>query len=115
MKKSEMKTIIRHIDRLTRKLNARGRRRDAADENQQRETVEFSKGTINAYSKKMAGKLSILASVFRDDFPKFADQEDFDRVKRYAKSISERDCKQLASLMDNFINLSDKAIKAQRG
>ena len=29
MKNSEMKTIIRHIDRLTRNLNARGRRRDA--------------------------------------------------------------------------------------
>lgn len=29
MKNSEMKTIIRHIDRLTRKLNVKGRRRDA--------------------------------------------------------------------------------------
>lgn len=29
MKKSEMKTIIRHIDRLTRNLNVKGRRRDA--------------------------------------------------------------------------------------
>lgn len=114
MKNSELKTIIRHIDRLTRNLNARGRRRDAADDNQQRETVEFSKGTIKAYSKKMAGKLSVLASVFKDDFPKFADQGDFESVKRYAKSISERDCKQLTSLMNNFISLSDKAIKAQR-
>lgn len=114
MKNSELKTIIRHIDRLTRNLNARGRRRDAADDNQQRETVEFSKGTIKAYSKKMAGKLSVLASVFKDDFTKFADQGDFESVKRYAKSISERDCKQLTSLMNNFISLSDKAIKAQR-
>ena len=29
MKNSEMKTIIRHIDRLTRKLDVKARRRDA--------------------------------------------------------------------------------------
>lgn len=35
MKNSEMKTIIRHIDRLTRNLNARGRRRYADGPDQQ--------------------------------------------------------------------------------
>lgn len=45
MKNSEMKTIIRHIDRLTRNLNARGRRRDAANDSS-REQINNVKASI---------------------------------------------------------------------
>ena len=54
MKNSEMKTIIRHIDRLTRNLNARGRRRyaDAPDE-QQRRNIESAAQAVKNWSRKV--------------------------------------------------------------
>lgn len=43
MKNSEMKTIIRHIDRLTHKLNVKGRRRDAGPKAEQQIYVAADK------------------------------------------------------------------------
>lgn len=94
MKNSEMKTIIRHIDRLTRNLNARGRRRDAISEEERKRRVverQRQKKTQNAVSGTKQSSIKALNDIFdigndcKFLFLKLAKRADFESIKEFAK------------------------------
>lgn len=114
MKNSEIKKIIRHIDRLTRSLNARGRRRDAADSDEQRKEIERAKAGVKTWSQKALDAARDIQIGCKSLDSKFADFGDFEQCKRLAKQDVERNCKALVKALNQVVDFCDDGIKAQR-
>lgn len=114
MKNREMKTIIRHIDRLTRNLNARGRRRDASND-LSREQIDNIKATIKSRCALIEKQLIeirrdfILGGIFED-----IEKEDFENIKKIAQSSTSIINSQTIARFKEVIKLSEEAIKAQK-
>lgn len=114
MKNSEMKTIIRHIDRLTRKLNVRGRRRDASNDGA-REQIDNIKATINGRCTLIAKQLRELRQDFiSGGIYEEIKKEDFENIKKIAQSAISIINSQTIARFKEVIKLSEEAIKAQK-
>ena len=120
MKNSEMKTIIRHIDRLTRNLNARGRRRDAvSEEEKQRHVVERQreKKLNAAVSGMKQSSIKALNDMFdiriecNSRFQNLAKRADFESIKNLAKKDIDS-LKNVAKNLNQVIASCNKGIKA---
>lgn len=114
MKNSEMKTIIRHIDRLTRKLNVKGRRIDAntmSDEDfkwtMSRLEPDFSGVLFNA--KTIQKAFSSGSSMQRD-----IENQDFQSVKKRIEALNKY-ADGISYLMEKILKTVNNAIKIQRG
>ena len=116
MKKSEMKTIIRHIDRLTRKLNVKGRRRDA-DNDWSREQIERARETIKARCALNAKYLRELVEDCMSGgiFEIEANKEDFTSVKKLCQSVIKTHIPMIVERFKNIMKECDLGIKAQKG
>ena len=113
MKNSEIKTIIRHIDRLTRNLNARGRRRyaDAQDE-QQRRNIESAASAVKNWSRKVLDAVFDIQNDCKNLFPELAKNGDFEQIKKFAKQDIDG-CKTLVKALNQVIAFCDEGIKAK--
>lgn len=111
MKNSEMKTIIRHIDRLTRNLNARGRHRYADN--------AFDDAVINARRENDAiskiGNMFVFYSGTNERFAQKRDKRSIEVVKQTAESLLKKECKDVVTHLKALIKYCDIAIKAQEG
>lgn len=113
MKNSEMKTIIRHIDRLTRKLNARGRRRYADGPDQQQKLKDAKYGA-ELWAKKSLNAVVGLTTHCKFLYPPLIEKEEFDRLKKSVQKDIENGEK-FVDAAKTLIKYCDIAIKAQRG
>ena len=113
MKNSEMKMIIRHIDRLTRNLNARGRRRDfdAVDE-QQRRNVESAALGVKNWARKTLDALFDIQSDCKNLFPQMAKDAEFEQIKKYAKKDIDS-LKTVVKALNQMMAFCDEGIKAK--
>lgn len=113
MKNSELKTIIRHIDRLTRNLNARGRRRyaDAPDE-QQRRNIESAASAVKNWSRKVLDALFDIQSDCKNLFPQMAKDAEFEQIKKYAKKDIDS-LKTVVKALNQMMEFCDEGIKAK--
>ena len=115
MKNSEMKTIIRHIDRLARNLNVKGRRRDAVDD-RAREQIDNIKATIKSRCVFIAKQLReldqelISGGIYETEIKK----EDFENIKKIAQSMINIINSLIIARLKEVIKLSEEAIKAQK-
>lgn len=111
MKNSEIKTIIRHIDRLTRNLNARGRHRYADN--------AFDDAVINARRENDAiskiGNMFVFYSGTNERFAQKRDKRSIEVVKQTAESLLKKECKDVVTHLKALIKYCDIAIKAQEG
>lgn len=109
MKNSEMKTIIRHIDRLTRNLNARGLRRYADN--------AFDDAVINVRRQNdkigRIGKSIVFNSDANERLAQKRDKRTIELVKSNAKGLLEKECKDVVTYLKELIKYCDIAIKAQ--
>lgn len=113
MKNSEMKTIIRHIDRLTRNLNARGRRRHADGPDQQQKLKDAKYGA-EVWAKKSLNAVVGLTTHCKFLYPQLIEKEEFDKLKNSVQKDLENGEK-FVDAMKRLITFCDIAIKAQRG
>lgn len=113
MKNSEMKTIIRHIDRLTRNLNARGRRRYADGPDQQQKLKDAKYGA-EVWAKKSLDTVVGLTTHCKFLYPQLIEKEEFDKLKKSVQKDLERGEK-FVDAMKRLTTFCDIAIKAQRG
>lgn len=113
MKNSEMKTIIRHIDSLTRNLNARWRRR-YADAPDQQKKLEDAKYGAEVWAKKSLDAVVGLTTHCKFLYPQLIEKEEFDKLKKSVQKDLERGEK-FVDAMKRLITFCDIAIKAQRG
>lgn len=112
MKNSEMKTIIRHIDRLTRNLNARGRRRYADDA-----TLDKAINDVRRYND-LIGRIADTIRFDSDSNERFAQlmtKRGIGAVKTNAEGLLKRECKDLVTHLKTLIKCCDIAIKATKG
>lgn len=112
MKNSEMKTIIRHIDRLTRNLNVKGRRRDAAEDDQQRRNIESAASAVKNWSRKVLDAVFDIQNDCKNLFPELAKNGDFEQIKKFAKQDIDG-CKTLVKALNQVIAFCDEGIKAK--
>lgn len=109
MKNSEMKTIIRHIDRLTRNLNARGLRRYADN--------AFDDAVIKVrWENDAIGKLGntiVFNSNMNERLAQKRDKRTIELIKSNAKGLLEKECKDVVTHLKELIKYCDIAIKAQ--
>lgn len=118
MKNSEMKTIIRHIDRLTRNLNAKRRRRDAgSEEEMQRHVVERQREKkqnaalgVKHYCVKVLNDMLDIQNDCKSLFPDLAKRADFESIIKSAKKDIDslknvaKDLKQVIAFCNEGIN-----------
>ena len=116
MKNSEMKTIIRHIDRLTRNLNVKGRRRDA-DNDWSRKQIESARETIKARCRLNAKYLRELVEDCMSGgiFEIEANKEDFTSVKKLCQSVIRTHIPEIVERFKTIMKECDEGIKAQKG
>ena len=98
MKNSEMKTIIRHIDRLTRNLNAKGRRRDAGSEK--------VKNAIYATADKIRELVNDLCNTLKYD-----DIYDYREVSLAIKACENSFPKQSYNKLNSIFEIRERAFK----
>ena len=98
MKNSEMKTIIRHIDRLTRNLNVKGRRRDAGSEK--------VKNAIYATANKIDGLVNELCKTL-----KYEDIYDYREVSLAIKACENSFPKQAYNRLNSLFEIRERALK----
>lgn len=119
MKKSEIKTIVRHIDRLTRTLNVKGRRRDAVSEEEmqqhvverQREKKQNAASGIKHYSVKVLNDILDIQNDCKSLFPNLAKRADFESIKKFAKKDIDS-LKNVAKSLNEVIAFCNEGIKA---
>lgn len=114
MKNSEMKTIIRHIDRLTRNLNARGRRRDANTMTNEhfaaiKTLLRPSFDVVLKSAKQLEKEFSSDSSLQRD-----IKTRDFQLVKKRIEALN-RHANAISYCMEKILKTVNDAIKIQRG
>lgn len=113
MKNSEMKTIIRHIDRLTRNLNTRGRRRyaDGPDE-QQRRNIESAALGVKNWARRTLDALFDIQSDCKTLFPQMAKDAEFEQIKKLAKKDIDS-LKTVVKALNQMMAFCDEGIKAK--
>lgn len=108
MKNGEMKTIIRHIDRLTRNLNARVRRRYA--------DKSFDDAVIKVrWENDAIGKLGntiVFNSNMNERFAQKRDKRSIELVKSNAEGLLKKECKEVVTRLKALIKYCDIAINA---
>ena len=113
MKNSEMKTIIRHIDHLTRKLNARGRRRYAdAPDQQQKLKLKNAKYGAEVWARNAADAAIRIHT--NSTYKPLVENEEFDKLKQIVQKDIEY-CEKFVDATKELIKYCDEFIKAQRG
>lgn len=116
MKNSEMKTIIRHIDRLTRNLNVKGRRRDASRFNSEPDKdLAITMSALRHQCDSMSQLLSGYDKMFSKSgsLQKEINNENFELAQKYFESF-ERELNEAKKINARIRNLIKIAIKAQR-
>lgn len=115
MKNSEMKTIIRHIDRLTRKLNVKARRRDAISMKPVKD-LSLKKSALKHQCDVMSQMLEGCDKEFSKSgyVQKKINSEDFESAKKYTESFA-REIKRFDKVAVSILTLINEAIKIQRG
>lgn len=116
MKNSEMKTIIRHIDRLTRNLNIKARRRDAFSFSTADKDLSLTKNALKHQCDVMSQMLEGCDKEFSKSgfVQKKINSEDFESAKKYTESFA-REIQRFNKVAVSILNLIDEAIKLQRG
>ena len=110
MKNSEMKTIIRHIDRLTRNLNARGRRRyadNALELDKARSNVRHENALIDRI-----GSSIVFNSQMNDRLAQKMGKRSFELIKDNAEGLLKKECKEVVTRLKTLIKYCDIAINA---
>lgn len=112
MKNSEMKTIIRHIDRLTRNLNVKGRRRDAFSMDDK--DLSLTKSALKHQCDVMSQMLEGCDKEFSKSgyVQKKINSEDFESAKKYTESFA-REIKRFDKVAVSILSLINQAIKQQ--
>ena len=108
MKNSEMKTIIRHIDRLTRNLNARGRRRYADN------ALDKARGDVrheNALIDRIGSSI-VFNSQMNDRLAQKMGKRSFELIKDNAEGLLKKECKEVVTRLKALIKYCDIAINA---
>ena len=115
MKNSEMKTIIRHIDRLTRKLNVKARRRDAISMEPVKD-LSLKKSALKHECNSMSQMLSGYDKMFSNSgsLQKEINNENFELAQKYIESFG-RQIKEFNKVNVRILKLIKEAIKIQRG
>ena len=111
MRKNEVKTIVRHIDRLARNLNARGRRR-YADGPDQQQKLENAKYGVEVWTRKPLNPSVPMHAKYV--YPQYVENEEFDKLKK----LVQKDLKsgeEFIKSANRLITFCNIAIKAQRG
>ena len=119
MKNSEMKTIIRHIDRLTRKLNVKARRRDAGPEEEmqrhvverQREKKQHAASGVKHYCTKVFNDMLDIQNDCKSLFPDLAKRADFASIIKFAKKDIDS-LKNVAKSLNQVIAFCTEGLKA---
>lgn len=116
MKNSEMKTIIRHIDRLTRSLNVKARRRDAFSFSMNDKDLSLKKNALKHQCDVMSQMLEGCDKEFSKSgyVQKKINSEDFESAKKYTESFA-REIKRFDKVAVSILTLINEAIKIQRG
>ena len=116
MKNSEMKTIIRHIDRLTRNLNVKARRRDAFSFSMNDKDLSLTKSSLKHQCNVLSEMLSGCDKEFSNSgfVQKKINSEDFESAKKYTQSFA-REIQRFNKVAVSILDLIDQAIKQQRG
>ena len=116
MKNSEMKTIIRHIDRLTRKLNVKARRRDAFSFSMDDKDLSLEKSALKHECNSMSQMLSGYDKMFSNSgsLQKEINNENFELAQKYIESFG-REIKEFNKVNLRILKLIKEAIKIQRG
>ena len=116
MKNSEMKTIIRHIDRLTRNLNVKARRRDAFRFSMNDKDLSLTKNALKHECNSMSQMLSGYDKMFSNSgsLQKEINNENFELAQKYIESFG-REIKEFNKVNLRILNLIKEAIKIQRG
>lgn len=117
MKRSEMKTIIRHIDRLTRNLNVKARRRDAFRFNSEPvKDLSLTKSALKHECNSMSQMLSGYDKMFSNSgsLQKEINNENFELAQKYIESFG-REIKEFNKVNMRILKLIKEAIKIQRG
>lgn len=112
MKNSEMKTIIRHIDRLTRNLNVKARRRDAFSMDDK--DLSLTKSALKHQCDVMSQMLEGCDKEFSKSgyVQKKINSEDFESAKKYTESFA-REIKRFDKVAVSILRLINEAIKQQ--
>ena len=113
MRKNEVKTIVRHIDRLTRNLNARGRRRYAdAPDQQQKLKLKNAKYGAEVWARNAADAAIRIHT--KSTYKPLVENEEFDKLKSIVQKDIEN-CEKFVDATKELIKYCDEGIKAQRG